>query len=113
MAASSGIKGTLTLTAGNITSYSPLYTVGSNTYGVYNVSFTNTGASTANIRLVVGASTYLAVTASEIIEYQTAVVPNGVFERTGLVLQAGTNIVVSSTGTAMNVNIYGIETSTT
>jgi len=45
--------------------------------------------------------------------YQTAVVPYGVFERTGLVLSAGQNIVASTTGTAVNVNVYGIETSTT
>jgi hypothetical protein len=60
--------------------------------------------------------------ASECIEYQTTIAPYGVFERTGLVLQAGANFIVGSSGGsggvgtntgAVNLNIYGIETSTT
>lgn len=101
------------MTAASITAYSPIYTVPTNNYGVYNISFTNTTGSSVNIRLAVGSSTSGSVNTNEIIEYQTAVVPYGVFERTGLVLSAGQNIVASTTGTAVNVNVYGIETSTT
>ena len=90
------------------------YTVPSNTYSVINVSFTNTSATTpATIRLYVGASTGPSSTvASEAIEYGTTIAPNGVFERTGLVLNAAKNVTVYCTTGNINVNIYGIETST-
>jgi hypothetical protein len=109
--AGSGIKATTQLTAGNLATYSLLYTVPTNYYGVYNVSFTNTTASTVSIRMFVGASTAGSQVASECFEYQTNIVAYGVFERTGIVVQAGDNFVISSSGTATNVNIYGIETS--
>lgn len=111
--AGSGIKNTLQLTAGNLSSYSLLYTVPAGYYGIYNISFTNTSVSSATIRLFIGASTTSSIVASEAFEYATTIIGNGVFERTGLALQAGANIVISSSGSAMNVNIYGIETSTT
>jgi hypothetical protein len=59
--------------------------------------------------------------ASECFEYQTTIVANGVFERTGVVAAAGSNFIVGSSGGAggagtstgaVNLNIYGIETST-
>ena len=111
--AGSGIKATTQLTAGNIATYSLLYTVPAGYYGIYNVSFTNTSASSATIRLYIGSSTTGSLVASEAFEYSTTVIGNGVFERTGLAVQAGANFIISSSGSAMNVNIYGIETSTT
>jgi hypothetical protein len=110
--AGSGIKSTTQLTSGSITTYSLLYTVPTNYYGVYNISFTNTTSSNVNIRLVIGTSTTGSINASEVFEYQTTIVPYGVFERTGVVVTAGLNLIASSTGTAVNVNVYGIETST-
>lgn len=113
--AGSGIKATTQLTSGAIGTYTLLYTVPAGNYGVYNISFSNSGATPANIRLFIGAST-AAVSgqvASECFEFQTSVAAYGVFERTGLVIQAGANIIISSSGTTMNANIYGIETSTT
>jgi hypothetical protein len=49
----------------------------------------------------------------EWIEYDTVIVPNGVFERTGLVLQATLNLVVYSDTANIGCTVYGIETSTT
>lgn len=122
MAAGSGIKFTQALTAGTIGTLNPsYYTVPTGYYGVYNISFTNTSSATQYIRLYVGASTSSVAVASECIEYNTAIVPNGVFERTGLVVDAGKNFIVGSSGGAggvgtatgaVNLNIYGIETST-
>ena len=90
------------------------YTVPSNTYSVINISFTNTSSTTAaQIRLYIGSSTGPSSTvASEAIEYGTTVAPSGVFERTGLVLGAAKNVTVYCTTGNVNVNIYGIETST-
>ena len=99
--------------------YSPstVYTVPAGNYGVYNISFLNPTSGPITIRLAIAASA--SPQASEFIEYGTVIVANGVFERTGLVLSALQNIVAyASTGTAgvstaVSVNVYGIETSTT
>jgi hypothetical protein len=97
------------------------YGVPANTYSVINVSFTNTGATAAQIRLYIGASLGSAGSpngspvANEAIEYGTTIAPNGVFERTGLVLSSTTGakyVTVYCTTANVNVNIYGIETST-
>jgi hypothetical protein len=111
--AGSGIKNTLQLTSANLSTYSLLYTVPAGYYGIYNISFTNTSVSSATIRLYIGASTTSSIVTSEAFEYSTTVIGNGVFERTGIAVQAGANFIISSSGSAMNVNIYGIETSTT
>jgi hypothetical protein len=110
--AGSGIKASVQLTAGNIATGTLLYTVPTGNYGVYNVSFTNTANSSVYIRMYIGTSTVGVPQTTEAFEYQTAVIAYGVFERTGIVIDAGKNIVVMSSGTAVNVNIYGIETST-
>jgi hypothetical protein len=97
------------------------YMVPSTTYTVCNVSFTNTGTSSATIRLYVGSSLGTSgsptgsLVPSEAIEFDTVVPPKGVFERTGLVLSSTTGakyITVYASTANVNVNIYGIETST-
>jgi hypothetical protein len=108
------------LTAGNIATVgSAIYTVPAGYYGVYNVSFTNTAATAVTIRLAISSSaTSGGIGSSEYYEFQTTVAPYGVFERTGLVALGGVisgatpYIYASTSGTAVNVNIYGIETST-
>jgi hypothetical protein len=104
-----GRQATLQLTAGNIATLSTAYTVPTGYYGIYNVSFTNTTSSSVNIAMAVAATTTPA--SSEYYEVSTTLVPYGVFERTGIVVAAGQNIVVGASG-ATNVNVYGIETST-
>lgn len=93
------------------TTNTTVYTVPIGYYAVFNVSFTNTGTAATTIRLA------MAVTGTpgtaEWIEYDTVVNPKGVFERTGLLAGPGLNIVAwTSTGSAVNVTVYGIETST-
>lgn len=93
------------------TTNTTVYTVPIGYYSVFNVSFTNTGASSVTIRLAL-ATTGTPGTA-EWIEYDTVVVSKGVFERTGLVAGPGLNVVAyTNTGSAVNVTVYGIETST-
>lgn len=114
-----GRQATTQLTTGSISSLTNIYTVPSGYYGIYNISFTNTTATTVQIRLAIStSSTSGGIAASEYYEYSTSVAPNGVFERTGLVVLGGSvtsstpYIWVGSSGTAVNVNVYGIETST-
>lgn len=116
----SGRVASTQLTAGNIATIgSAVYTVPPGFYGVYNISFTNTANTSVFIRLAISSSsTSGGIGASEYYEYNTTVAPYGVFERTGLVALGGAvtgstpYIYASSSGSAVNVNIYGIETST-
>lgn len=100
------------------TTNATVYTVPTGYYSVFNVSFTNTSSSSVTIRLAI-ASNGSSVGAAEWIEYGVTIVPNGVFERAGLVADAGKAIVAwasastsGSLGSSVNVNVYGIETST-
>jgi hypothetical protein len=97
-----------------------VYQVPTGYYGVYNISFTNTTSSAVTIRLAISTSggATPSPAANEYYEYGTTIVPNGVFERTGVVVGAGLYILAYASagtaglGTAVNVNVYGIETST-
>jgi hypothetical protein len=94
------------------TTNTTVYTVPTGYYAVANVSFTNTGTSSVTVRLAMATSA--SPSSAEWIEYDTVIVGKGVFERTGLVLQAGLNLVAySNTGSAVNVTVYGFETATT
>lgn len=113
-----GILYTGTLAA---TTATTVYGVPTTTYSIVNVSFTNTGTTAASIRLYIGTSLGTAgsptgsLVPSEAIEYDTVIAPKGVFERTGLVLSSTTGakyIVAYASTSSVNVNIYGIETST-
>ena len=87
------------------------YTVPVGTYAVANISLTNRNATSISLRVAM--ATTATPADSEWIEYDTVLIPNGVFERTGLVLQGGLNIVVYSTQANVGCTVYGIETSTT
>ena len=93
------------------TTLTTVYTVPTGNYTVLNVSITNRNTGSVKIRLAIAASGTPA--AEEYIEYDTTVIGNGVFERTGLVLNAGLNIVVYSDTASVGCTVYGIETSTT
>jgi hypothetical protein len=93
------------------TTNTTLYTVPTGYYSVFNVSFTNTSSNSVTIKLGLSSSTSPGT--AEWIEQQTTIVGYGVFERTGLVLQAGYNVVATaSTGSTVNATVYGIETAT-
>ena len=101
----SGVLGSNDLGANTDTS---VYTVPADTYSVVTVSICNRGSSTANIRIAVAASATPA--AAEYIEYDVALGPNGVLERTGIVAQATKEIVVRSSQASVSAVVMGIET---
>ena len=88
-----------------------VYTTPTGFYTVCNVTIVNRNTTAVRIRLAMASAGTPVV--SEWIEYDTIIIPNGVFERTGLVLQAGLNIVVYSDTANLGCTVYGIETSTT
>lgn len=96
---------------GSINTYTSVYQVPTGYYSVFNVSFTNTNATPVTIRLALSTSA-TTPSANEVIEYNTTIVANGVFERTGLVAQAGLYVLGYVSATGVNINVYGIETST-
>jgi len=104
----SGILGSIAISSAN--NWQQAYPVPSNTYSVFNVSFTNTNATSVTIKLAIAATTSPA--SNEVFEFQTTVVGYGVFERTGLVANATKQVMVQASNTGVNVNVYGIETST-
>ena len=88
-----------------------VYTVPVGTYAVADVSITNRNATAITLRLAM--ATTSTPNPEEFIEYETVIIPNGVFERTGLVMQGGLNIVARANQGSVGVTVYGIETSTT
>jgi hypothetical protein len=93
------------------TTNTTVYTVPVGFYSVCNVSITNRNASAISIRLAM--ATTASPSDAEWIEWETIIIPNGVFERTGLVLNGGLNIVVFSSAANVGCTVYGIETATT
>jgi len=51
--------------------------------------------------------------ADDYLEYETEILPNGVLERTGIVIDASRQIYARSSATNTAVMVYGIETATT
>lgn len=103
------------LGAANITTTAntTVYTVPATTFSVVTVNVVNrSSAATAQIRIAVASTATPGLT--EYIEYDSALVANGVLERTGIVMDAGKLLVVQTPTASpqLSVVVYGIETST-
>ena len=103
----SGILGRQDLSAAADTT---LYTVPADTFAVVTVSLVNRGATSCNVRIAVSNTGTPA--AADYLEYDAELLPNGVLERTGIVVDATKNIVVRSSAISVSAVATGIETAT-
>ena len=87
-----------------------LYTCPASTYAVVTVSLCNRSAAAVTVRVSVSATSTPAN--SEYLEYDQEILPNGVLERTGIVMDAGRILVVRSSGASVSAVAMGIETTT-
>jgi hypothetical protein len=105
-----GILGSVDLPA---TTYTEFYEVPANTFAVVTVSFVNKSTDSRTVRLAVtkpdNASTPVQ---DDYLEYEAEILPGGVLERTGVVLEAGRRLFAHASGTSVGVMVYGIETAT-
>jgi len=89
------------------TTNTTVYTVPASKLASFTVSIVNKGSSVTSTRLAIASSG--TPSNSEWIEYGAAIPANGVLERTGIVAQAGENVVVYASTGDLSVSVYGYE----
>lgn len=89
------------------TTNTTIYTVPSGKYAALTISIANRNTLGAKIRLAISATATPGN--SEWIEYDAVIPPNGVLERSGIVIGSGQYLVVYSDIANLSVVAYGIE----
>jgi hypothetical protein len=84
-----------------------VYTVPTQRRATININCCNVGASSARVHLAVSADETPAD--AQWIEWDAALDPSGVLERTGIVLSAGQKVFARSDTGGVTVNVWGIE----
>lgn len=95
----------------NATESTSVYIVPASTFTVLSVSILNRATTTATVRVAIAEST--TPTNAEWIEYDVSIGGSGVLERTGIMMNAGKQLVVRASNANISVSCFGIETSTT
>jgi hypothetical protein len=91
--------------------YTLIYGPPANTFSVVTVSIVNKNTTSILVRLALAVDPNIP-DVGNYIEYNAEVLPGGVLERTGIVIQNGRTIYAYSTQTGTDVVVYGIETAT-
>lgn len=103
-----GILGTPADLSSNVDT--SIYTVPPSTFAVVTVSICNRSSGTVSVRLAVSTSGTPGL--ADYLEYGTQILANGVLERSGIVLEAGRQVIVRSSAVDVNAIVTGIETAT-
>ena len=103
-----GILASETLTA---TTYTEIYGPPNNTFSVVTINICNKNSTSIQVRIALATDPSIPA-AGEYIEYNTEILPNGVLERSGIVIQNGRTIYAYSTQANTDVVVFGIETAT-
>jgi len=94
------------------TSATSVYTCPATTFSVVSVSICNRSATAVTVRLAL-TTTGSSPATTDYLEYDASLSANGVLERTGIVMTAANQLVVTSgTGNVLSVVVVGIETAT-
>ena len=108
-----GILGSADLAAATETG---IYLVPTSTFSVATISICNKNSTSITVRLAIAKTDPDGLTtpaADDYLEYDTEILPNGVLERTGIVIDASRQIYARSSAANTAVMVYGIETATT
>lgn len=108
-----GILGSVDLSAAT---YTGVYLVPVDTFSVVTVNIVNKNATSITVRLAVAKTDPTGATlpaADDYLEYDTEILPNGVLERTGIVIDESRKVYAYSSSANTAVMVYGIETATT
>jgi len=90
-----------------------IYEVPADTFAVVTVTFCNRATSNREIRLAVtDDENNLSTEAWKFLEFNAELLPSGVLERSGIVLDAGKKVTVMANGITVGASVYGIETTT-
>jgi len=87
-----------------------IYTCPDNTFAIVTLNVCNRSTATAGINVAISETGTIGV--ADYIEFNTQIVPNGVLERTGIVVHDGYSVMVRSDVANITAIAYGIETST-
>ena len=100
-----GLLGQAALAAATNTT---LYTVPAGTFTVLGLSLCNRGNTTVSVRVAL--ATAGTPTNAEWVEYDAQISPNGVLERTGIMMNANKLLVVYASNANVSASAFGIET---
>lgn len=100
--------GILGRSAPSATTNTTVYTVPAGKIASFTISVCNTNDTVRGV-VRIALSTSGTPAAGDWIEYDASIIPLGVLERSGLVANAGTQVVVYSNVTNVNFVVYGFE----
>lgn len=86
-----------------------LYQVPVSTTGSVTITACNTGTLDGYVRLSIENSSAVGIATTNCIEYDTAILPNAVFERGGIVLGNQQKLFCRSSASNVNFIVYGYE----